>query len=136
MSGAVETFEAMRAGWLGDPAAFDDLLADDAVIETPFAPTGHRRRFESKAEFVEFAGRTRGALPVRFEQCRNVTIHETADPETIVVEYELAGTVLPTGQSASAAFIGVLRVRDGRIVHWREYQDTAAITEILGALPA
>ncbi|MGC7095684.1 nuclear transport factor 2 family protein [Amycolatopsis lurida] len=136
MTSALEAFEAMRDGWLGGTAAFDDLLAEDAVIETPFAPRGYRSRFDNKADFVAFADRTRGELPFRFEECRNVTVHETTDPEKIVVEYELAGTVLPTGQPASAAFIGVLHVRDGRIVLWREYQNTLAITEILGALPS
>lgn len=136
MSSAVETFEAMRDGWLGGTAAFDDLLAEDAVIETPFSPRSRPNRFDSKADFLAFAERTRGELPFRFEECRNVVVHETTDPEKIVVEYELAGIVLPTGQAASAAFIGVLRVRDGRVVLWREYQNTLAITEILGGLPS
>jgi hypothetical protein len=35
----------------------------------------------------------------------------------------------PTGGSAN--FVVVLRARDGRIVHWREYQDRAAIAEAL-----
>ncbi|AXB47037.1 nuclear transport factor 2 family protein [Amycolatopsis albispora] len=136
MPDARETFEAMCDGWLGGPVSFDDLLAEDAVVETPFSPPGHPRRFDGKAEFVAFAERTRGELPIRFDECRNVTVHETTDPDRIVVEYELAGTVLPAGQSASAAFIGVLRVRDGRITHWREYQNTLAITEFLGGLPS
>jgi hypothetical protein len=55
--------------------------------------------------------------------------HDTADPEIIVVEYELAGTVTATGHRASAPFIGVLRARDGRIAGWREYQDKIAIAQ-------
>lgn len=35
--------DRMGAGWLGDPAAMDDLLADDVVMEVPFAPGGPRR---------------------------------------------------------------------------------------------
>jgi|GEM_PF-3830730 len=34
----------------------------------------------------------------------------------------LAGTVTTTNRQASASFVLVLRVRDGRIVHLREYQ--------------
>jgi ketosteroid isomerase-like protein len=73
----------------------------------------------------------RAGFPVRFEQCRTVAVHDTADPEVIVVEYELGGTVLTTGRQASAPFIGVLRVREGRVLHWREYQGTAAIAAAL-----
>jgi ketosteroid isomerase-like protein len=73
---------------------------------------------------------------VRFEACRELAIHQTADPEVIVVEYELAGTVTTTGRRAAAPFIGVLQVRDGRIIRWREYQDAIAIAHALGQLPA
>lgn len=51
----------------------------------------------------------------------------------IVVEYELGGTVTTTGATASAPFVGVLRTRDGRIAHWREYQHTLAIAQALAA---
>jgi uncharacterized protein len=68
---------------------------------------------------------------VRLEECRNVVIHETADPEVIVIEYELAGIVTTTNHRAAAPFIGVLRVRDGKIAGWREYQDVPAIQRAL-----
>jgi uncharacterized protein len=110
----------------------ESLLADDAVIEVPFAPPGRPQRFAGRAEFLGFARAERASLPVRFEECRETAVHDTADPEVIVVEYELTGTVTITGHRASAPFIGVLRVRDGQVVAWREYQDTAAIARALG----
>jgi ketosteroid isomerase-like protein len=113
-----------------------DLLADDVVIEGPFAPPGRPRRFTRRDEFLAFAAAGRAALPAQFEEVRNVVVHETADPDVIVVEYELAGTVTTTGRRAAAPFIGVLRVRDGKVVGWREYQDTIAIAHAVGRLPA
>jgi ketosteroid isomerase-like protein len=137
-SGPREVFSRMKQQWLGNLAGgMDDHLAEDVVIESPFAPPSRPRRFEGRAEFLAFAEAGRAAMPpVRFEECREIAVHETADPEVIVVEYELAGTVTGTGHRASAAFIGVLRVRDGRIVHWREYQNVLAIAQALGQLPA
>ncbi|WP_246063478.1 limonene-1,2-epoxide hydrolase family protein [Nonomuraea longispora] len=35
----------------------------------------------------------------------------------------------------SASFIGVLRVRDGRIMLWREYQDVLRVAAATGRLP-
>lgn len=137
--GPREVFARMQRQWVGDAAdldAFDDLLAADVVIESPFAPPGRPRRFQGRSEFLAFARAGRAALPGRLEQCREVAVHETADPEVIVVEYELSGTVTATNQRAAAAFIGVLRVRDGQIVHWREYQNVLAIAHALGQLPA
>jgi ketosteroid isomerase-like protein len=132
-AGPREVFEHMQRVWLGQ--AEGDLLADDVVIEAPFAPPGRPRRFQGRAEFLAFAAPERAAFPARFDEVRDVVIHDTADPEVIVVEYELAGTLTTTGRRAAAPFIGVLRVRDGKIVHWREYQNTPAIAGALGRLP-
>ncbi|HEX3787287.1 MAG TPA: nuclear transport factor 2 family protein [Pseudonocardiaceae bacterium] len=130
MIGPRDVFERMRHNWLrSDPRGFADLLADDAVIELPFAAA----RFESRAAFVAFAQPRQAGFPVRFEDVRNVLIHDTADPEVIVVEYELVGRHTGTGHTASAPFIGVLRVHDGQITGWREYQDSAAIAAALAA---
>ncbi len=130
--GPREVFARMKQQWLGNGAdVMDSLLADDAVVEAPFAPPGKPRRIEGREEFLAFARAERPSLPVRIEECQETAVHETADPEVIVVEYELTGTATTTGHRASAPFIGVLRVRDGKIVAWREYQDTAAIARAL-----
>jgi uncharacterized protein len=131
--GPREVFARMQQRWLANDAGLmDSLLADDAIIETPFAPPGRPRRIEGREEFLAFARAERASLPLRLEQCQETAVHETTDPEVIVVEYELAGTATATGRRASAPFIGVLRVRDGKIVAWREYQDSAAIARALG----
>lgn len=135
--GPREAFARMKQEWLGNGTQpLGSQLAGDAVIEVPFAAPGQPRRFDGREEFLAYAGAQRAALPVRFEDCQETAIHDTADPEVIVVEYELTGTVTTTGHRASAPFIGVLRVRDGMIVGWREYQDQAAIAHALAASPA
>src|ERR1700758_1064790 len=105
-AGPREVFAQMKQKWLANGTdTMGSLLAEDAVIEGPFgAPP---RRFEGRAEFVAYASAEGAALPVRFEECRDIAIHDTADPEVIVVEYELAGTVTTTGRRARAPFIGV-----------------------------
>ncbi len=127
-----EVFEHMQRQWLGgESLGGEDLLADDVVIELPFAPPGRPSRFAGRERFLAFAEPQRAAFPVRFEEVRDVVVHDTADPEVIVVEYALAGTVTTTGHRAAAPFVGVLRVRDGKIVGWREYQNAQAIAEAL-----
>lgn len=49
----------------------------------------------------------------------------------VVLGVELAGMVTATGRRAAAPFIAVLRVRDGKTVHWREYQNVPAMAEAL-----
>ncbi|ONH23026.1 nuclear transport factor 2 family protein [Pseudofrankia asymbiotica] len=121
---------------LGSSSALaDDLYAEDVVIELPFARPGMPKRFEGRDAFRAFTAAAGAALPVRFEGFRDVVIHETADPEVIIAEYDLAGTVTTTGRQASESFILVLRVRDGRIVHLREYQNVLGMAVTLGQLP-
>ncbi|MET0236971.1 MAG: nuclear transport factor 2 family protein [Kibdelosporangium sp.] len=108
-----------------------DLWAPDLVVETPFARPGQPSRTEGRDQFIERSRTGRAALPVTFRECNTLAIHDTADPEVVVVEYELVATLNATGQRHSARFIGVLTARDGKIVHWREYQDTARIDAAL-----
>jgi ketosteroid isomerase-like protein len=124
-----EVFERMCLQWL-DGGLTGNLLADDVVIETPFAPEGRPRRFEGRAEFQAFAEASQAAMPVRIEDCRNVVIHQTTNPEVIVAEYELVARVGGTGHTGSASFIGVLTARDGQVVQWREYQNALAMAAV------
>lgn len=109
----------------------EELWAQDVVVEVPLAPAGRPRRFEGRESFLALARQGRRELPVRFDEARNVVLHQTTDPAVIVVEYELAGTLTATGKAGAASFIGVLTARNGQIAHWREYQDTAAMAQVL-----
>jgi uncharacterized protein len=111
----------------------EQLWAPDVVVEAPFAPPGQPRRFEGATTFLDATRASRESMrqAVRFEEFRVTAEHQTTDPEVTVLEYELGGTVLTTGRRASAPFVAVMRVRAGRIVHWREYQDKLAIADAL-----
>lgn len=134
-AGPLAVYRRMREAVLREDDATllpAELLAEDLVVETPFSPPG-MRRIEGREAWLAFY-RDR-ALPIRFEECRELAVHETGDPEVIVVEYELTGTVTTTGVRASTSFIGVLRARDGLVEHWREYQNLPAIGEALSMSP-
>ncbi|WP_426746133.1 nuclear transport factor 2 family protein [Myxococcus faecalis] len=135
-AGPLTLYRRMQEALLGDEATLlpAELLAEDVVVETPFSPPGMRRH-EGREAWLAFYRARSAVLPVRFEQFRELATHQTRDPEVIVVEYELAGTVTTTGRRASAVLIAVLRVRDGLIQHWREYQDVLAISEALKLTP-
>lgn len=56
-------------------------------------------------------------------------MHDTADFGTIVAEYRIPAAL--GERRARADFVLVLTVRDGRVVHWREYQDAGAMARAL-----
>jgi ketosteroid isomerase-like protein len=98
-----------------------DLYAEDVVISNPFAPEG-------------VAGETRGNADLRarmkhyqqflaYDAVRDVTIHETTDPQVAIVEFTLAGTLVPTGTKFALPAINVLRVVYGLITESRDHSD-------------
>ena len=130
-----EVFDRMRAHWIANETTFDDdgTLSEDVVVEMPFAAPGRPARIEGRAAVLAFVRAGQADLPFRFDDCRVLAVHDTADPATIVVEYELAATMTATGVSAAATFIGVLTVREGRLSRWREYQNPLAMAWALEA---
>ena len=132
MTTAREVFDNFRNHVLGEP--HPELWAPDVVIEAPFA-AGGPHRYEGRDNFLAATKTGRETLPVRFDEMRNVLVHDTTDPNKIIVEYELVGTLLTTGEQKSALFIAVMEIRDGLLTLWREYQNTQAIAQALGQIP-
>ena len=119
----------------GDLEGQAELFAPDGVLEWPFAPDGVPRRLEGReairAAFAPLgrrmreAGRRPGAVA-------DVVVHETLDPEVVVVELALGGGDNPL------PYVQVFRVRDGQIVSFRDYfgpRTAAALAAGLGAAP-
>jgi ketosteroid isomerase-like protein len=117
------------------PGDMADLYADRLVIEMPFFPPGlfparvETGREELRARFA--AGRADRI----YTQAGNVVIHETADPEVVIVEYDLHGERLEPREAFTQSFILVLTIRDGLIVHSRDYTNPITGARMLGRLP-
>jgi ketosteroid isomerase-like protein len=61
-------------------------------------------------------------------------VHDTADPEVIVGEFDYHGQVSTTGRTFQVPNIQVLRIRDGQIVSSRDYHDHLALAAAVGRL--
>ncbi|MCA2224439.1 nuclear transport factor 2 family protein [Nonomuraea aurantiaca] len=113
-----------------------DLYAPDVVIEIPFAPAGIPRRSQGREELRARFKAAEGVL--RWERTDNVLIHETTDPEVVIVEFDIHGSLVASGRSVVSSYIMVIRVRDGLIVHSRDYGNPMAMEEyreeLMGAL--
>ena len=107
-----------------------DLYAEDAVVEQPFAPLPPRR-FEGREAIRAHFAAAQGPLELTTS---NVVVHDTADPEVVVAEFDYDGRVATTGRSFRVANIQVLRVRGGRIVSSRDYHDHMALAAAVGRL--
>ncbi|GAA3585409.1 hypothetical protein GCM10022222_82470 [Amycolatopsis ultiminotia] len=94
-----------------------DLYAEDAVVELPFAPDGipavTQGREVLRKRFHSVAGRR------RITKADHVLVRETSDPEVLVTEFELHGEI--GGEPSVSTYTLVMTIRDGRIVHSRDY---------------
>ena len=112
-----------RGGW----QELDELYADDALVEYPFAlPSGPARLAGRSAIRRYFAAVAR--LPLELK-AHHVVVHETKDPEVVIAEYDYDGLVTTTGRSFQVSNIQVSRVRDGQIVASRDYHNHPVLAD-------
>lgn len=100
--------------------AFADLFAVDGVIEMPFAVEGLPALLEGREAIREFSAGA-SSRPLEITELRTVQLHQTLDPEVVIVELVTVGRVTTTGQPFEIPCIQVFRVRDGKIVLFRDY---------------
>jgi ketosteroid isomerase-like protein len=122
--------KVLHAGREMNVEALLSLMAPDCWIEWPFRPAGVPGKLQGRDEIRAFlTGSAQGF--VRFTEHRDVVIHETTDPEVVIVEYEALGTVLRTGAPYRQTVIAVLRVRDDLVLSYRDYLNPLPLAEAL-----
>ena len=109
-----------------------DLYAEQTDVRHPMSPFGDRPLLTRDDLRKHFGGAATTVAPVIEFVAQNVIVHETADHEVIVSEFEYRGTVLATGEAFTAPCIFVLRVRDGQIVESRDYVDHVTMARVRG----
>lgn len=113
-----------------------DLYASDAVHEWPFRIPGGPQRLVGHDQLAPFFENFRADnTPIHFDAFTNVTYHETTDPEVLVVEYGLRGTLAPNRKPFDFNYILVLHVHDNKIVEVRDYLNPLAMTDALSLPP-
>jgi uncharacterized protein len=125
---------AQRALLDHDADGFADLFAEDGVLEAPFTPrTSAHGRDQLRREMTA-RGRAAHEAGVRLAGFRSLVVHETADPEVIVVEF--VEDLVVGDRTHELPFVQVVRVRDGEIVSFRDYMDGVALREAVSGAPA
>jgi ketosteroid isomerase-like protein len=114
-------------GLIGSEDLFS-LLADDVVMEFPYAPSlGGPSRYEGKPAVVAYCIELFKALPGL--TMRDMTYHSVAgDPTTVFIEYE-ADAPTPGGNSYLQIYVNKMQFRDGLLVRMREFWDPKRILD-------
>lgn len=128
-----EIAELVRRMVAGDEQVeFADLFAEDGVMAYPFAPPGAPRELrgrEAIREHFKARGQARQLLDM---EGVDLTVRETDDPEVVVTEITHYGWAKAVSEPYRFTALGVVRVRDGQIVHYDDYMDPIAMARMLG----
>ncbi|MFG3532372.1 nuclear transport factor 2 family protein [Streptomyces sp. NPDC047917] len=112
-----------------------DLYALDAVHEFPFTSTGFPPRYEGREAVRSGYRAAWGASPVQVQEVRQIVAYETADPEVIIAEHVVVGT-LPTGHTDfTVPGLLILHVHGGLITRARDYMDSLGVAGARGGEP-
>ena len=115
----------------GDADGLADLFTPDAVIEFCFhGPPGTPVRLEGREAIREYSRRVM-ASPLRLEDYEVTELYQAQDPEVVIAEMRATATVTTTGRPISATSIQVLRIRDGRIVLFRDFADPRILEQVI-----
>ena len=115
-----------------DAEGFADLFAADGVIEIPFAGPDLPARIDGQQAIRDYSRRIATAA-LRIDGLDTVAVHHTDDPEVLIVELVARGTIVTTGHAITARSIQIFRIRDGKILLFRDYANPNALAEALGA---
>lgn len=113
--------DILRAN-LGDllaPAdSFVDMFAEDGAMEFPYAPDGVGKTLVGKPALSAHFNAIGGMLSI--SAIKDVEVHRN-DGDTVVVEFACDGMVVPTGKPYPQRYVSVIKLKDGKIVRYRDY---------------
>jgi ketosteroid isomerase-like protein len=114
---------------------FADLFAEDGILEYPFAAPGFPTVYKGQQairDMHEAAGQFRALFDI---EGMTTTVYESTDPEVVVAEITHSGHSHTTGRPYDFLALAIIRVRHGKIVHYRDFMNPLAVAELLGRLP-
>lgn len=113
----------------GDGAVIGSLLASDLVwIEAENGPYADRNPYLGPGAVFEGIFRRIG---VEFDGFVVTPVTYLVNNDRVAVFGRYSGTNRATGKSLDAQFVHVFTVRDGKIVHFQQYTDTAQWVDVV-----
>ncbi len=130
---AVPYFDLVRnaLGDLVDGGHFFDTLTDATIYEVLYDVPGWPRIITGRTDLMAAFKGYVGAIAL--QSADKLVVHRADDGATIVIEYEVHGTILSTGVKYDNRFCSIIRIENRKIAHWRDYMDSLAAWNALTA---
>jgi uncharacterized protein len=114
-----------------DIPAWVNLFAEDAVVEFPYASAlGSAERLEGKSALYNYMK----DVPAKMQNLifTNVREYQTSNPNLLLAEVHGEAVIAATGCHYQQDYVMRLEIKDGKIVHYREYWNPIPAIEAWG----
>jgi uncharacterized protein len=127
-----EVAEQVRRMVAGEGVDFADLFAEHGVLTYPFGLPGQPAELRGRQAIRDYFRDRSGARDLLVMEGVEAVVRETDDPEVVVTEITHHGWSKAAEASYRHTALGVIRVRDGQIVHYDDYMNPIALARLLG----
>ena len=130
---AAPYFDLVRGalGNLVDGEHFFDIVTDDVVYEVLYNFPGWPRVIQGRTDLM---AAFRGYVDnIALQSADKLILHKTNDGRVVVIEYEVHGTILATDVKYNNRFCSIIKIKNRKIAHWRDYMDSLAAWNALTA---
>jgi ketosteroid isomerase-like protein len=105
---------------------WEDLLAEDAVFEAPYAPLALERLEgkEAVCNLIKTAG-----LQMQDMRFSNIQVYPTTNPNLAWAEFHGEAVAVATGRPYQQDYVVKLKTREGQIILYREYANPMSTIE-------
>lgn len=107
-----------------------DQFADDATFELPFAPRNYPDRLEGKEAIRDYIKDY--PKHIDLHSFPEVTVHQTLDPDVMVVEMRVEGRVVATDEPYRMRYVSIVTTSGGKITRYRDYWNPLTLLETMG----
>jgi uncharacterized protein len=114
-----------------DMKGWSDLCDENVLVEFPFAPEGSPRRLEGRRAIYEYLRGYPDLIDIH--SIASARIYPTDDPNVAIADWSVTGRVISNGNPYNMSYATFVTVKDGLILHYREYWNPQAFQVALGA---
>jgi ketosteroid isomerase-like protein len=114
-----------------DPAAttFVEMLAEDAIIEFPYAPPGGVSKVEGKEAIAQHVSALGDVLEI--SGMTPLARHNSTKSEVVILEFSCIGSGIKTGKPYNQDYISVITIRNGKIARYRDYWNPLIVLQAM-----
>ena len=119
-------FEVVMEGLRGlvDGTHYFDTFAEDAIFESRYHFPGWPVTIQGRANLM--ASLSGYGKAIKLHSGDALVVHRSEDSRVVILEYEVHGKILSSGEPYNNRLISVVTIDHRKIIHWRDYMDSLA----------